>query len=227
MQAEVLPDPTAPKIATAVYRPRSERVSQEGLKISRASSGVRIGALKGQPAQDANGSHGGKHGEVVPVDLVFQRRFSDLIRTVKLQRYPPAVRVDQAVETHGQDRAGEVTGKLCDQGRFQKRAFMDTLPTGGIFRRAEPRRSVLCRPVAGGFARPATAKRPAAPFEGFQPQALPEFPFFLGVGLPGVGTRPGQDHRLIGGDAARADPAAGTCSVSAPAASSASSPAPK
>ena len=36
---------------------------------------------------------------------------------------------------------------------------------------------------------------------------LPEFPFFLGVGLPGVGTRPDQDHRLIGGDAARADPA--------------------
>ena len=177
MQAEVLPDPTAPKIATAVNSPRSGMVNQEGLKISRASSSARIGALKGQTAQDANGSHGGKHGEVVPVDLVFQRRFPDLIQTVKLQRYPPAGRVDQAVKTHGQDRAGEVTGKLCDQGRFQKRAFMDTLPTGGGLpaRRAapvksnpvpararltpeHPRWSVLCRPVAGGSARPANCE---------------------------------------------------------------------
>ena len=37
-----------------------------------------------------------------------------------------------------------------------------------------------------------TAKRTAAPLNGFQAQALPEFPFFLGVGLPGVGTRPGK-----------------------------------
>ena len=39
MQAEVFPDPTAPKIATPVYSPRSGIVSQEGLKISRASTG--------------------------------------------------------------------------------------------------------------------------------------------------------------------------------------------
>ena len=39
MQAEVLPDPTAPKIATPVYSPRSGMVSHEGLKISRASMG--------------------------------------------------------------------------------------------------------------------------------------------------------------------------------------------
>ena len=39
MQAEVLPEPTAPKIATPVYSPRSGMVSQEGLKISRASTG--------------------------------------------------------------------------------------------------------------------------------------------------------------------------------------------
>ena len=39
MQAEVFPDPTAPKIATSVYRPRSGMTSQEGLQISRHSIG--------------------------------------------------------------------------------------------------------------------------------------------------------------------------------------------
>ena len=52
-----------------------------------------------------------------------------------------------------------------------------------------------------------TAKRPAPPLEGFQPQAFPEFPFFLGIGLPGVGTRPGQEHRFIDTHPASADPA--------------------
>ena len=52
-----------------------------------------------------------------------------------------------------------------------------------------------------------TAKRPAAPFERFQAQAFPEFPFFLGIGLPGVGTRPGQEHRFIDTHPASADPA--------------------
>ena len=39
MQAEVLPVPTAPKMATPVYRPRSGSVSQEGRVISRGSVG--------------------------------------------------------------------------------------------------------------------------------------------------------------------------------------------
>ena len=39
MQAEVLPLPTAPKMATPVYRPRSGMVSHSGLKISLASTG--------------------------------------------------------------------------------------------------------------------------------------------------------------------------------------------
>ena len=51
-----------------------------------------------------------------------------------------------------------------------------------------------------------TAKRTAAPLDGFQAKALPEFPFFLRIGLPGVGTRPGQQHRFIGAHACRAGP---------------------
>ena len=39
MQAEVLPDPTAPKMATPVYRPRSGIMSQEGLLISTGFTG--------------------------------------------------------------------------------------------------------------------------------------------------------------------------------------------
>ena len=48
---------------------------------------------------------------------------------------------------HRQDRARKVAGNLCDQDRFQKRAFMDALPSGGIFRRTESRleRVVPCR----------------------------------------------------------------------------------
>ena len=39
MQAEVLPDPTAPKIATPVYRPRSGITSHLGLRDSTALTG--------------------------------------------------------------------------------------------------------------------------------------------------------------------------------------------
>ena len=39
MQAEVFPDPTAPNMATPVYRPRSGMVSQEGLEICRMATG--------------------------------------------------------------------------------------------------------------------------------------------------------------------------------------------
>ena len=39
MQAEVLPLPTAPKMAMPVYSPRSGMVSHSGLKISLASTG--------------------------------------------------------------------------------------------------------------------------------------------------------------------------------------------
>ena len=41
---------------------------------------------------------------------------------------------------HRQDRSGKVAGELRDQDRFQKRALMDALPTGGIFRRSETHR---------------------------------------------------------------------------------------
>ena len=45
---------------------------------------------------------------------------------------------------------------------------------------------------AVGLCNGRTAKRTAPPLDGFQAQALAEIPFFLGVGLPGVGTRPGK-----------------------------------
>ena len=174
---------------------------------------------------------------------------------------------------HGQHRAGEVAGKLCCQHRFQKRAFVNPLPTRRVLRHFESRwnrvisrrgagrsrggnsrgrfrrggRTAECRdkrlirlrlrrdfifqaacdrvhcvkrvlqgfrafifcgcgiindplPGAPGAAvqfavalcNRRTAKRTAAPLDGFQAQALPEFPFFLGVGLSGVGTRPGK-----------------------------------
>ena len=38
MQAEVLPDPTAPKMAIPVYSPRSGMVSREGLEIYRMAT---------------------------------------------------------------------------------------------------------------------------------------------------------------------------------------------
>ena len=41
---------------------------------------------------------------------------------------------------HGQDRAGEVTGKLRHERRFEERAFIDALPTGGVFRLPDARR---------------------------------------------------------------------------------------
>ena len=49
-----------------------------------------------------------------------------------------------------QDRARKVAGELSDQDRFQKRAFMDALPSGGIFRPGESRRGRVI-PCRGGI----------------------------------------------------------------------------
>ena len=63
---------------------------------------VRVAALRRESGQDADRPDSGEHGKVVSVDLIFQGSLADLIQPMKFERHPTPVRVDQAVETHGE-----------------------------------------------------------------------------------------------------------------------------
>ena len=102
-------------------------------------------------------------------------------------------------------------GRNRAEGLFKRRLFR----SHGLGRTCGPGPLLLPGSRAGrcctvqlpvGLRHRRTAKRTAAPLDGFQAQALPEFPFFLGVGLPSLRTRSGQEHRFIGAYACRAGP---------------------
>ena len=125
---------------------------------ARYSTLVGVALLRRESAQDAHGSDSGKHRKVVSVDLIFQSSLPDLVKAVKIERNPAAIRENQPVEAHGQpglilvchgsrradnprpsrdqdalpirrverngnhgqDRAGEVTGQLRHERRFEE-----------------------------------------------------------------------------------------------------------
>ena len=68
----------------------------------RCSALVRVALPRRESAQDAHGSDSGKHRKVVAVHLIFQSSLSDLVKAVKLERNPAAIRENQPVEAHGQ-----------------------------------------------------------------------------------------------------------------------------
>ena len=64
------------------------------------ASGIGIAALQGQSGDNSDCSDSRKHGDVMPVHLVFERPFADLIEPMKVERDPATVWKYQAVKAN-------------------------------------------------------------------------------------------------------------------------------